>query len=205
MPKTINLDLVKSADARLKRAKRLNPNVTARPVPVAQIVERGRVTLTVPELATLTGLHPLTIRRAISAGELQAANGGGKSAYRISQPDAESWWRGRGGGTLFGGAVEEPREDTPEARAASILAALRSRDKTRRNAAIIRLAKSDAATVELVEEAIEEAEAAYDGRQDDMSDWRALDTEPFHFPEEAPDYLTGLYRDDKAQAEEEAR
>ena len=78
-PKTIDLALVRSADARLARAKRLNPNVTARPVPIGELVTRGRVTLTVPELATLTGLHSLTIRRAIAAGELKAANGGGRS------------------------------------------------------------------------------------------------------------------------------
>jgi excisionase family DNA binding protein len=187
MPKTINLDLVKSADARRKRAKRINPNVTARAVPIGELVQRGRVTITVPELATLTGLHPLTIRRAIAAGELKAANGGGRSHYRISRTDAETWWQGRGGGTLLGDAVplDTPVSvDTPQMRAAAILADLDSDDTTRRNAAIIALANADAQTSELVESEVEKSVAAYDGPEDDFSDWRALDSEFFHFPEE---------------------
>ncbi len=184
MPSTINLDLVKSADARLKRAKRINPNVTARPIPIGELVARGRVTLTVPELATLTGLHALTIRRAISAGELKAANGGGRSHYRISRADAESWWQGRGGGTLLGDSASAPTPDTPQARAAAILAGLDSRDSMTRNAAIIALAHADAQTSELVETEVQKSVDTYDGPEDDLSDWRALDGEPFCFPEE---------------------
>jgi excisionase family DNA binding protein len=99
MPATINLDLVKSADARLRRAKRLNPNVTARPVPVEELVQRGA--LTVPELAAIANMHPLTIRRAIAAGELKAASNGAKGHYRITRADANAWWKGRGGSGLF--------------------------------------------------------------------------------------------------------
>jgi excisionase family DNA binding protein len=99
MPSTINLDLVRSADARLKRAKRLNPNVTARPVPIEELVQRGA--LTVPELAAIANMHPLTIRRAIGAGELKAASNGAKGHYRITRADANAWWKGRGGSDLF--------------------------------------------------------------------------------------------------------
>lgn len=187
MPKTIDLSLVRSADARLKRAKSHSPNVTARPVPIAELVARGRVTLTVPELATLADLHPLTIRRAIAAGELKAANGGGRSHYRISRADAEAWWRGRGGGTLLDDVATAA---TPEEKAAEILAALDSDDMTRRNAAIVELARSDAATSAIVEAAAARAVEEYDGPDDDFADFRALDGEPFQFPEEAPDFLT---------------
>lgn len=99
MPSTINLDLVRSADARLKRAKAINPNVTARPVPIEELVQRAA--LTVPELAAITNMHALTIRRAIGAGELKAASNGKKGHYRITRADANAWWKGRGGSGLF--------------------------------------------------------------------------------------------------------
>jgi excisionase family DNA binding protein len=118
MPATINLDLVKSADARLKRAKRLNPNVTARPVPIEELVQRGA--LTVPELAAIANMHPLTIRRAIGAGELKAASNGAKGHYRITRGDANAWWKGRGGSVLFAdveaGAITKPTRTKAEAR-----------------------------------------------------------------------------------------
>ncbi len=177
MPKTIDLNLVRSADARLKRARTHSPNVTARPVPIAELVARGRVTLTVPELATLADLHPLTIRRAIAAGELKAANGGGRSHYRISRADAEAWWRGRGGGSLLDDVATV---ETPEDKAADILAAFRSGDLARRNAAIVELARSDAATSAIVDAEVSREVEAYDGDDDDFADWHALDGEPFH-------------------------
>ena len=99
MPSTINLDLVRSADARLKRAKSLNPNVTARPVPIEELVQSAA--LTVPELAAITNMHPLTIRRTIAAGELVAASNGKKGHYRITRADANAWWKRRGGSALF--------------------------------------------------------------------------------------------------------
>ncbi len=109
MPSTINLDLVRSADARLKRAKRINPNVTARPVPIEELVQRAA--LTVPELAAITNMHPLTIRRAIAAGELKAASNGAKGHYRITRADANAWWKGRGGSDLFPefASVQQPK------------------------------------------------------------------------------------------------
>jgi excisionase family DNA binding protein len=83
----------------LKRAKSLNPNVTARPVPIEELVQGAA--LTVPELAAITNMHPLTIRRAIGARELIAASNGKKGHYRITRADANSWWKGRGGSGLF--------------------------------------------------------------------------------------------------------
>ena len=204
--KTVDLAGVRRADARLARAKQIDPNITARPVPIGELVATGRVTLTVPELATLTDLNPLTIRRAIASGELQAANGGGRSHYRISRTDAETWWRRRGGGTLLGAAPlgdaatgqpangSVPNTGTPEARAAAILAGLDSDDPTTRNAAIVALAKADAPTSELVEEEVSRAVADYDGPEDDLSDWQALDSEPFHFPEESGKKAEGTPR-----------
>lgn len=113
MPNTINLDLVRQGDQHLKRAKQLNPRVTARAVPVASITTGA---LTVPELAQIAGVHPQTIRRAIHAGELRAATGfQGKGHARISRTDAEVWWRGRGGGTLLGDLT--PLESAPAATA----------------------------------------------------------------------------------------
>jgi excisionase family DNA binding protein len=102
MGNVIDLDLVREGDAHLKRAKRLNPNVTARPVPVEAIATGA---LTVTQLAQLAGVHPQTIRRAIAARELQAASKGRKGHHRISRTDAEAWWRRRGGGTLLGDAT----------------------------------------------------------------------------------------------------
>lgn len=113
MPNTINLDLVREGDQHLKRAKSLNPSVTARPVPVERIATGA---FTVPELAQLAGVHPQTIRRAIQAGELRAATGGFKAHARISRTDAEVWWRGRGGGTLVGDLTPLESEPTPPAR-----------------------------------------------------------------------------------------
>ncbi len=98
MGNVIDLDLVREGDAHLKRAKRLNPNVTARSVPVAAIANGA---LTVTELAQIAGVHPQTIRRAIAARELQAASKGHRGHHRISRADAEAWWRRRGGGTLL--------------------------------------------------------------------------------------------------------
>jgi excisionase family DNA binding protein len=114
MAKILNLEGVRRGDAHLDRAKRLNPNVTKRPVPIEAIVHGERVTYSVPEVAQMINKHPLTIRRAIASGELKAS-GGGKTHYRISRTDLEAWWRARGGGALLEtGQSTLPREDTGE-------------------------------------------------------------------------------------------
>ncbi len=74
--------------------------------------------------------------------------------------------------------------DTPEIRAAAILRDLQSGDMKTRSAAILTFARTDARTRDLVEQPALRAVADYQGEEDDFSDWRALDREPFHFPEE---------------------
>ena len=66
----------------------------------------------------------------------------------------------------------------------------------RRNAAIIELARADAATNAIVDAAVAKAVEEWDGPEDDFSAWQNVDLKP-HFPDEAPDYLDGLVRADK--------
>lgn len=145
--------------------------------------------LTVEQAAERLQLHPETVRRQLKRGELRAIKRGRvwrvpESALGEATPDTHK--------------VATQNASTPQTRAAAILAALDSGDMKRRNAAIIELARSDAATGAIVEAAAAKAVEEYDGPDDDFADWHALDGEPFHFPEEAPDYLDNLYRADKA-------
>lgn len=155
--------------------------------------------LTVEQVASRLQLHPDSVRRQLKRGTMRGIKRG--TRWRVPESAVEEstplelqrdYTRHR--------SPEIPVEDTPEARANAIFSALESGDKARRNAAIIQLAKSDARTIELVEDAVEAAEAAYDGPQDDMSDWRALDCEPFHFPEESPDFLARSNRNADGKA-----
>lgn len=149
--------------------------------------------LTVPEAARALRVTPWTLRKWLNEGTLQGVRPRPGGRWRVPQSALDRITQTRG--TKSGEAAEgRDAPDTPKTRAAAILEAMRSGDKARRNAAIIQLAGSDETTFALVEEAIEAAEAAYDGPQDELSDWRALDGEPFHFPEEPADYLEGLYR-----------
>lgn len=172
--------------------------------------------LTVEQAAARLQLAPFTVRQQLKRGALRGIKRG--RVWRIpesalmepSAKPAREWKQAAdelapvyeasiaSGGELT--AISQG--DTPQARAEAILAALHSGDKARRNAAIIRLAKSDEQTVEIVTEAAARAVEEWDGPDDDFADWRALDSEPFHFPEEAPDYLNGLYRADKAEKED---
>jgi excisionase family DNA binding protein len=108
MSKVIDLEGGRRGKAEMRRAVELGKargDRPARAVPIAQIITNtspmSAQTFTVEELAGIVRLATITIRRDIRAGKLQAANGGGKSAYRISRSDAETWWRGRGGGALL--------------------------------------------------------------------------------------------------------
>lgn len=112
MDTVIDMEGVRSGTAHLKRARELGKKRgvrMVRPVPIDEIVAGGNI-FTVEELSALVRLAPITIRRAIRAGELRAANGGGKSGYRITRADISSWWRGRGGGDLF--AADDTQEQT---------------------------------------------------------------------------------------------
>ena len=86
--------------------------------------------------------------------------------------------------------------NAPQARATQILAEIRSGDIARRNAAISRLARMDAQTRALVQTETDRVNAIYEGQGEDFAAWRALDGAPV-FPDEAPDYLDGLYRADE--------
>jgi excisionase family DNA binding protein len=55
--------------------------------------------LTVQEAAALLRIHPETLRRAISRGELPATRRG--NVFCISPADLEAYFRARGGGVLF--------------------------------------------------------------------------------------------------------
>ncbi len=92
-----------------------------------------------------------------------------------------------------GQAAEAARRRRDDARAATdrtlreLLEGLRNADPRARNAAIIALSKAGAATRSKVKQAVAEAVAAHPLPDDELADWRALQGEPFHFPDEAED------------------
>lgn len=76
-----------------------------------------KTTFTLAEAAEVLSCHKETLRRAIQAGELQAARLGRE--YRISRADLRAFWTAQGGGELFTpGTVAEPetQNKTPELR-----------------------------------------------------------------------------------------
>ena len=145
--------------------------------------------LSIDETASLLSVHPQTVRSMIKRGELAAV----KVArhWRISERVLEQITTAPGEA-----ATRSTPTGTPETRAAALLAALDGDDMTRRNAAIVELARADAATSAIVETAAARAVEEWDGEEDDFSQWQNVDLKP-HFPEEAPDFLDGLYRADK--------
>ena len=122
--------------------------------------------LTVEQAAERLQLHPETVRRQLKRGELRAIKRG--RIWRVPES------------ALMENAPKPIKADTPQTRAAVILAEFRSGDLMRRNAAIVELARADAATNAIVDAEIEREVAAYDGPDDDFADWHALDGEPFH-------------------------
>ncbi len=127
--------------------------------------------LTVEQAAERLQLHPETVRRQLKRGELRAIKRGRvwrvpESALGEATPDVYS--------------VTTQNASTPQTRAAAILAEFRSGDLTRRNAAIVELARADAATSALVDAEVSREVEAYDGPDDDFADWHALDGELFH-------------------------
>ena len=139
--------------------------------------------LTVEQAAERLQLHPETVRRQLKRGELRAIKRG--RVWRVPES------------ALMENAPKAAVISTPQTRAAAILAAFDSGDMKRRNAAIIELARSDAATNAIVDAAAARAVEEWDGPEDDFSAWQNVDLKP-HFPDEAPDYLDGLVRADKA-------
>lgn len=142
--------------------------------------------LTIEQTAQRLQLDKTTVRRQIKRGALRGIKRGRQWRVPESALMESSAPESRAGQNAH--LRQEAVAEAPQARAKLILAALRSGHKARRAAAIIELAQSNAATIEIVEEAIEAAEAAYEGTQDDLSDWQALDGEPFLFSEEASEY-----------------
>ena len=138
--------------------------------------------LTVEQAAERLQLHPETVRRQLKRGELRAIKRG--RVWRVPE-------------SALGEDTPKAAEiSTPQTRAAAILAAFDSGDMKRRNAAIIELARADAATGAIVDAAAAKAVEEWDGPEDDFSAWQNVDLGP-HFPDEAPDYLNGLVRADK--------
>lgn len=71
-----------------------------------------KTTFTLGEAASVLSCHKETLRRAIQAGELQAARLGRE--YRISRIDLQAFWTAQGGGELFG--PDAPGEQVEDAR-----------------------------------------------------------------------------------------
>ncbi len=84
-------------------------------------------------------------------------------------------------------AARRRRADAQDARArrlSELLEGLRCPDTRTRNAAIIALSKAGARTKAQLKKAVAEAVEANPLPADELADWRALQGEPFHFPEE---------------------
>lgn len=80
-----------------------------------------KTTYTLAEAADVLSCHKETLRRAIQAGELQAARLGRE--YRISRADLQAFWTVQGGGELFTpepGLEPEAQEKTTEPREAAV-------------------------------------------------------------------------------------
>ena len=71
-----------------------------------------KTTFTLAEAADVLSCHKETLRRAIQAGELQAARLGRE--YRISRTDLQFFWTAQGGGELF--APSQGTDAEPTAR-----------------------------------------------------------------------------------------
>lgn len=133
--------------------------------------------LTVEQTADRLQLSPLTIQRQLRRGALRGIKRG-----RV--------WRVPESALLESSQSTKTTPLTAQDRAVSIIRDMQSGDSRQRNAAILRLARSDAETRAYVEREVEKSVAGYDGLEDDLSDWRALDREPFQFPEEPADFLS---------------
>ena len=141
--------------------------------------------LTVEQAAERLQLHPETVRRQLKRGELRAIKRG--RVWRVPE-------------SALSETTPHVTASTPQTRAAAILAAFDSGDMKRRNAAIIELARADAATSAIVDAAAKAVEE-WDGPEDDFSAWRNVDLGP-HFPDEPPDYLDELVRADETPRNE---
>jgi excisionase family DNA binding protein len=164
--------------------------------------------LTVDETAEYLSLTPETVRRLIRRGELRATKLG--KVWRVSRealrrvenaalnaPTKESdnplaralamvkaYDAQTPDKTMRLTSAAEELDLIRDKHATAILAGLDSNDSQERNAAILALSQADSLTSALVETEVARSVAKYSGPEDNFSDWRALDGEPFHFPEE---------------------
>ncbi len=133
--------------------------------------------LTTEQVAERLQLHPETIRRQIQSGRLRAIRRG--RVYRIPESAIEENSPQR---------IEAPAPaGYARTQAQAILSDLQSRNARRRNAAIIALAHAGPDVRAIVEAAASKAAEVYYATpegQADLSDWIALDGQPFDFPDE---------------------
>lgn len=137
--------------------------------------------LTVPEAALRLRLSPLTVQRQLRRGVLRGIKRG--KAWRVP----ESALMESSEAVAVAASAPPPVDnsaDTPAMRAQIIRDEMKSGDVKRRNAAIVALYHADVDTREIVFEAATQAVADWEGEEENWSDWRALDGEPFHFSEE---------------------
>ncbi len=120
--------------------------------------------LTVEQTAARLQLSPLTVQRQLKRGALRGVKRG--RVWRVPE-------------SALGESSPSPNSDGAQQKADAILAEIRSRDRQRRNTALGQLLHADAATRAIVERVAAEHQANYAGPQEDLSDWRALDSEPF--------------------------
>jgi excisionase family DNA binding protein len=131
----------------------------------------------VPGAAQVLGLKHETMRRWLRSGKVRGLRLG--RDWRISERALDE---------LAHKSTNQPPGSTPgqkhSKQATEIIAGLKNDDLHARNAAILALSHADAQTSALVEAAVTRSVAEYSGAEDDWNDWRTLDGESFHFPEE---------------------
>ncbi len=140
--------------------------------------------LSVDEAVRELKLNRETVRRQLRQGQLRGIKRG--RVWRIPESallestvaplSADSFSQG--------GDLTIIEIATAHSQARELLSALQSTDARARSAAIVKLAKSDATTCAIVQAEVEREVEAHPLDADELSDWRALDGEPFHFPEE---------------------
>jgi excisionase family DNA binding protein len=160
--------------------------------------------LTSVQASQLLGVNPDTMRRYLREGKVRALRLG--RDWKIPESSLRDLARG---GRLAKGGKPIANIPTPKIkrnplatasgkaphatgshavarnqRAQAILAGLDSDDPRTRNAAILALSQADEETSAIVEAEAARSVAEYSGPDEDWSDWRALDGEPFRFPEE---------------------
>lgn len=135
--------------------------------------------LTVEMAAQYLHCHPETVRRMIRRGDLRAVKF--RKFWRVPMEGL----RRIEGRALDEAPTRREYSNGSATSAAAILSGLDSDNPRTRNVAIIALTQADAQTAALVETRVAQSVAEYSGPEDNWSTWRALDGEPFHFPEEA--------------------